>query len=292
MKELGLDYQSLYPINPQLIMTSITPFGQTGPHRDYKAYHLNTFHAGGGAYVLSALSSQPPVKGGGGLGDYDSAISAAVATTAALYSRWATGEGQHVDISRQESSIALDRIENVAYANRDDAETKAHALARGPLGGLFPCSDGYIVISLLEDKQWQALIRLIGNPEWAEKYSDRDSINRHRDEIMVLISQWTKRHTKQEIYHKAQTLGCPAGPVNNAKDLIDSDQLKARGFFVEITHPEAGTLKYPSAPYRFSKTPWAVERPAPLLGQHNKEIFGQLGYSDSELVQLREARVI
>ena len=102
-----------------------------------------------------------------------------------------------------------------------------------------------------------------------------------------------KHHTKEEIHHMGQRLGCPVAPYNTTKEVVDSGQMEARGFFVDIEHPEAGKFKYPSAPYKFSKTPWKAVHPAPLLGQHNEEVYcRRLGYSKQELTQLRETGVI
>jgi crotonobetainyl-CoA:carnitine CoA-transferase CaiB-like acyl-CoA transferase len=110
---------------------------------------------------------------------------------------------------------------------------------------------------------------------------------------MGLIGDWMKKHTKQEIWRKAQALNCPITPMNSAEDVANSEQMNARGFFAEIEHPEAGRLKMPAVPYQFSKTPCALQRAAPLLGEHNEEVYGRrLGYGARELDELRQAGVI
>jgi crotonobetainyl-CoA:carnitine CoA-transferase CaiB-like acyl-CoA transferase len=295
MKELGLDYERLKDINPRLIMASITPFGQTGPYRDYKAYHLNSYSGSGLAQILAGVLPEEikmPLKGGGMLGEYDCGLSAAVAIVGALYSRLFTNEGQYIDISKQESLIAMERVEIGMCANSAGAST---VYMGGMVGGLQRCKDGYVVITIPMDHQWQAMKKLMGEPEWAyeEKYNDELSRAKHADEANKLIGEWTINHAKDEIYHQAQELSCPLGMISTVEDMLGSEQLQARGFFVDVEHPEMGKVKLPAAPYRFSETPWRVERPAHLLGEHNEEVYSRrLGYAKEELVRMRGAGII
>jgi len=297
MKALGLDYKNLKATNPQLIMTSITPFGQTGPYRNYKAYPLNTFHAGGEPSMMLHMSSTPeraPIKGPGFMGEYDCGLSAATATLCALYARGMTGAGQYIDISKQESSIALERLENVLYPNRKKEETKAmiNAAARGAgmVGGLMRCKDGYVVLAAMQETEWQGLVDLMGEPAWVndERFKGESNRSLHAKEATSLVQEWMMDQTKEEVFRGGQERGVPVGAVNSPQDLVNSPQLKFRGFFVEVDHPETGNIMYPAAPYQFSKTPWAVERPAPLLGQHNEDIYGTLlGYTKQDMVRMR-----
>ena len=165
---------------------------------------------------------------------------------------------------------------------------------RGPVG-IKECKDGYIVLVMPEEHQWNNLVELMGNPEWAkdERFKDQFSRMEYNDEIDPYISEWMMAHTKEEIFRQGQALSVPVGPVLTAEDIVNSEQLKARGFFQEIDHPVAGNIKQPGVPYIFSKTPCRVERPAPLLGEHDELIFCQrLGYTRQDLVKLREAGVI
>ncbi len=296
MKDLGLSYESLKEINPRLIMTSITPFGQTGPYRDYKAYHLNVYHAGGEGYLLPANSpnlDREPVKGGGFVADYDSGLCGALVTLGVLYGCGTTGLGRHVDISKQDALIALTKMELERYVSEGTSPTRLPRT--GTLGGLVPCKDGYVVLSFGRDYQWRAFVELMGNPEWAldEKYREESSRMEHGAELRPHILEWAKEHTREDIFHGGQAKGCPFAPLYSSEELVDSPQIKARDFFVEVDHPETGKIKYPSAAYQFSETPWAVESPAPLLGQHNEEVYcKRLGYSKEHLTRLREAGVI
>ncbi len=296
MKELGLDYEMLAEINPGLIMTSITPFGQTGPYRDYKAYHINCYHGSGLATIIADIMPEEvprPLKPGGYLGDYDCGLSAALATLGALYSRLFSGMGQHIDISKQESLITLERVEIGRQGN--EGGTLSTVMLRGTVGGLQRCKDGYVVIVIPMEHQWQALAELMGRPEWTkdEKYRDEFTRAQHAQELNAHVAQWMAEHTRDEIYHRAQALSCPIGAVVTAEDLVQSEQLKARGFFAHVDHPEMGKVKLPTTPYRFSKTPYRLERPAPLLGQHNEDIYcHRLGLEREEMVRMRAAGII
>ncbi len=294
MEHLGLRYDTLRKANPSLIMTSITPYGQTGPYREYKAHHLNTYHVSGQAkfsYTEKRHPGQPPFRGGGYVGDYDAGVSGAVATLAALYKRGLDGRGQHIDVSKQEALISLDRVDIGTFAN----DRGAAGRRRGMLGGLMPCQDGYVVIVAPQQHQWEALVKLMGNPQWAqgEKCNDEFTRSDNAAELQPLIEEWMLQHTRDEIYHRGQEFSCPVGPVNSAADVFNSPQIKERGFFVEINHPEAGNLSYPSASYKFSETPWQVNRAAPLLGEHNQEVYcGRLGYTREELTEMEASGVV
>ncbi len=298
MKEMGLGYDALKEINPRLIMTSITPFGQTGPYRDYKAYYLNTFNGGGQGYLIRSRDTeqQPgPVKPGGYLGEYDAGLSASVATLGALYWQGISGLGQWVDISKQETIVALEKIVLSLYPNeRVSQPSPSRGSSRG-LVGLMRCQDGYVVLVMPEEHQWTSLVELMGNPEWAkdERFKDQFYRNEHSEEIGPRISEWMMAHTKEEIFRRGQALGVPIGTVKTAEDIINSEQLKERGFFKEVNHPVAGKIKYPGVPYIFSKTPGRLERPAPLLGEHNELIYCQrLGYTREDLKKMTKSRLI
>ena len=296
MTEQGLDYDRLQEINRRLIMTSITPFGQTGPYRDYKAYPLNVFQSGGEGYLTPGgieNIDRPPLKVGGFLAEYDSGLSAAIAILAALYWRKKSGGGQRIDISKQESLMALNRLDMVRSANEGEVITRAKQGV--PYGGALPCKDGYTVFITWESVQWDRLVAFMGDPEWAndDMFGDYAGRYKHGELINALLTEWLVNHTQEELYHNGQAAGVPFAMVYTSKDLVDSEHLKERGFFVEIDHPKTGTVRYPSSPYRFSETPCQVIRPSPLLGEHNEEIFARrLGHRQEELSKLGAAGVI
>jgi crotonobetainyl-CoA:carnitine CoA-transferase CaiB-like acyl-CoA transferase len=300
MEEEGLNYECLKKINPKLIMTSITPFGQTGAYRDYKAYYLNTYHAGGLGYITPlriAHPSRPPLKAGGYFGECSAGLAGAIATLAALYAQRKMGIGQRIDVSKQEVLLGLCMVYMGFYPNEGVVVDR---FGRGlgmqtAMGGQQCCKDGYLALMAVEPHQWDSLLKLIGMPDWKKEERKKDIAFalKHAEEIQPVVSEWLMEHTKDEIYHQGQALGLPVTPVATAEDVVNSKQLAARGFFKEVEHPEMGKVKIPSAPYQFSRTPWAVERPTPLLGQHNEEIYcHRLGLNHEDLVKLKEAGVI
>ena len=296
MKELGLTYEELKKINPRLVMTSITPFGQTGPYRDYKAHEMNLYHAGGEGYLLPIQSpgfTREPVKGGGLVGDCICGLSSAIATLAGAYYLNETGVGQYIDVSKQDVLMTMVLLETAMYVNNGIVRDRL----RRPILLPIPteCQDGYIMISVLSDREWRDLVKLMGNPQWAQDERFNKWLNRHlyADEVNPRIREWAKTYKKEDLFHKLQANAIAGVPVNTSEDLVKSPQLEARGFFAEVKHPKAGKLKYPTVPYKFSETPSKVKHAAPLLGQHNEAVYcGLLGYSKGELVKLKESGII
>ena len=296
MQELGLTYDELKKINPRLVMTSITPFGQTGPYRDYKAYQLNLYHSGGEGYLLPIQSPEPnrePVKGGALVGDCICGLSIAIATLAAAYNMHATGIGQHIDASKQDVMMTMVLLEIAMYANLGVVRNRHRRPILMPIP--MECRDGHIMISALTEREWQDLMHLMGNPQWAsdERFSHWIQRHLHGDEINPHVQEWAKQFKKDELFRKLQANALAAAPVNTPEDLVKSPQMEARGFFVEVEHPEAGKLKHPTVAYKFSATPWRGERAAPLLGQHNEDIYcGRLGYDEEAIARMKENGVI
>jgi CoA:oxalate CoA-transferase len=297
MEELELAYETLKSFNPGLIMVSITPYGRSGPFKDYKAFQLNTVHVSGQGYMLPipALDmDRPPVKVGGQSSGFDVGLVAVVAVTAAFYWKLLTGKGQYIEMSKQEALMSMQRVESVTYANDQVIITRGGEKGRKMPGGIMPCQDGYVVAVTPEEHQWKALIKLIGDPKWAEEDWCQDALARsdNVDQINERIIAWTRQHTKEEIFRQGQALSCPIAPVNTVEDIYHSEQFKARNFFVDLEHPALGKIPFPSSAYRFSKTPWQLIQAAPLLGEHNKEVYGQNGYSEEDLSTLKNKGVI
>jgi len=297
MDELGLNYKNLEKVNPMLIMTSITPFGQTGPYRDYKAYELNSYNSGGFGFVSTVTYEEPvmpPVKAGGRQSLFAAAMAGAVATMCAVYARDNIGTGQHVDISIQE-----------CLAGQYEAAIPKWTFNKNEVGGLappvvqpimpIPCKDGWVFVMCIEDREFENFVRVMGNPQWAEMelFKDRFTRAEYVDALLIYLSEWSMQYTREEAFHVGQAGGVPIGPAYSSEELLDSEHLTARDYFVQIDHPEIGSAKYPGAPYDFSETPWKIERHAPLLGEHNEDIFcGRLGCLREDLVKFRQMKVV
>ena len=287
----GLGYETLKSNNPGLIFTSVTPFGNRGPYKDFKATDLVLYHMSGHAHgLLGAVEnpdSDPPIRAGGHQAELVGGMAAATATMMALYRKRMTGKGCRIDISSFEAMVnqLISGLANCAYGRpappRDSSKVQEAAVAGmvTAIGGILPCKDGYVAISPREDAQWERWLGVMGNPTWAsdDRYSTRDARQKNSPSLWKLLSEWSSNYSKHEIARLGQEQRIPCFPVNTVLDLFNDEHLAQREFFVEINHPVAGTLKYPGAAYKFSSThlPLAA-RPAPLLGEHNQLILDKL----------------
>lgn len=296
VKALGLDYETLTQLNPKLVVCSISPFGQTGPYRDYKSYSINTLHAGGEGYLVpggTEYIDRPPVKVANFYVDFSCGLIAAVGIMSAVYQSTTTGLGQHLDISKQEAAMFFQRWGVVRYANENKIISRA---TEGYwFGGMLPCKDGFTMFWCVQPHEWERLKKLMGNPAWTEeeRFKEFGAVILNGEDANAYILEWLVNYTGEELYHMGQAAGVPFGMVRTSEDLFNSEQLKAREFFVPVERPEVGKLDYPSAPYKLSETPWRVDLPAPLLGQHNEEVYcGRMGYTREYLGRLRTAGII
>jgi len=289
---LGLDPVPLAELNPRLVHTSITPFGHSGPYRDFRTHHLNVYHASPHRTFMVEPENGPrraPPKAGRYLAEYDAGLSAAVGTLGAALAAAATGRGQNIEVSKQEAQLCIERVDIGLQINRPNPPPWG-----GSIGGLLRAKDGYVMVTPIQNHQWQGLVRAMGDPEWAQGESCRDEVARqeHRDEIQPHLQAWAAELTRAEIYHLLQEAGTPAGPVWNVAEVAAWEQARARDAFVQIDHPQAGEQSYPSIPYRFSGGRWEGTR-APTLGEHNREVYCDgLGYTPADLVSLSAAGVI
>jgi len=286
--QLGLGYANLERLNPGLIYTSVTPFGQTGPYRDYKGSEL-VAQAMGALMHTIGLPDKEPLRIGGNAASYTTGMSAFSATLLALYVRDAAGYGQHVDVSAMET-ITVAQIH----------ASIAHQFGRTPArraSTLVPAQDGWVHAGLergVREDTWARVCALMGRPELADdpKLNTREARREHQQELLTLINEWTATRPKEEIYHALQGLRTVAGYVATVADLCTSQQLLARQFFQCIDHPDAGTATYPGAPLTIQGAAWHQAR-APRLGEHNVEVYcDRLGYTREDLAHLRGAGVI
>lgn len=298
--ELGFDYDRLKEVNPRLVMTSITPFGQSGPYRDYKACDLVTFHISGLAYMnpsggVDDIESEPPLRGKALQADFLAGLSGAVATMSAVFAGRATGRGQHVDLSQHEALASIIR--------RDLGAVTYEGLARVRVKGAQPssetllgqCRDGQFFVVCNTDRFWANWVGVMGNPEWAtsELFQNRAARRENWDAAKIMIEEWARDKSLDEVVRAAQARRVPCMPVNTVRESTDSELLAAREYFAEADHEHAGRVRFPGAPYKLSQTPWQVERHAPLLGQHNAEILCErLGYSRQDLAVMKAEGVI
>jgi len=297
VERLGFDYESLAKLNPSLIMTSITPFGRTGPYKTYKGCDLISSHSSSEAFGNPAegvddIENDGPLKGPMHAADFMTGLTAALCTMPAVISRQATGSGQHIDLSAQEALSSVVRQE-LAFCMCEGLRPTRQKGRKRRGGILYPCKDGYVCI--WAGPHWEKMVEMIGNPDWAqvELFKDEATRNEHMEDINKLVVLWTMKYTAEEIDQAGIAYGVPVSPVRSVKDLVADEQLAFRDFFVDIDHPETGKLKYPGAPYKLSATPWEIRHRAPLLGEHNEKVYCRmLGYSRQDLVRMRQAGII
>ena len=294
MAAFGLDYPTLRSINPQIVLTSISNFGQTGPYRDFRASDIILYGMGGEMYS-TGLEDREPLKLGENVVLYQAGAISATATMGAVF---ADGS-QHVDVSLMETQVgSIDRRMSMLLAyqyNGEISQRSATATAGGYPNGVFICLDGYVQIAGGRN-YFERVVAMMGAPDelleerWyaPEAQYDPDL----EDEFNAYFIPWCLERTKTEIWHAAQEAGVLSAPINATSDLVGDAAFHQRGAFAEIDHPAAGTLLYPGRPFIMNESPWCVRRPAPLLGEHTDEVLVGLGYSHEEIGKLREQGVI
>ena len=294
MPELGLDYRSLQQINPKLVMTSISNFGSSGPYRDYKGSSLVSYALGGYLYI-NGDPEREPLKGPGMQPAYQGGLHAFVGSMAALRARQRTGKGQYVEVSIMECMTSLHQftISRYSYAGRIQKRVGNRYMWAHPIT-IYPCLDGYVAVTASREDLLERLLLLMGMEHLREdpRFKTGPDCLANADAFDELVVPWFKARSKKEIVQTCQEWRVPCAYVPSMEELLQDPHYQARGFWVEIDHPEAGKLPYAGGPFRMSETPWTAQR-APLLGEHNEEVYCQrLGYDKKDLVALRRGGII
>lgn len=288
----GLGWSHLRALRPRLCLVSITPFGQTGPYSTWRATSLTAF-AAGGQMSLTGDPDKEPLKSAGHQAFYQAGLHAFVAGLATLYGIQLEDNGQHVDVSVMECQAAVLELYLSGYAYRRDEVPRRRGNILTPLVGLFPAKDGHLGIHAMP-RNFPHLARVMGM-EWIledERFSTYRARSQHADELLAFIMDWAAQQSKREAYHRAGAGRGPVAYVHTLHDLFESEHLRQRDYFQTYDHPEAGTLTYPGPVFRLSEGGFAPGR-APLLGEHNAEVYGEwLGLSPAEQARLRAAGVI
>ena len=291
-----LDYEHLQSAHPSLVMTSITPFGQDGPWRDYLGSDFIVQHTSGIAFHNGArakdLEAEPPIVLPGYAGEFVGGLAAASATMCALFGE----QGAHVDVALQEALAMHLQVDmaRVTYTGEVPSRS-ASAIPPVPYVGQQPTADGYIDYVVRTQEQWRRFLKVLGDPEWSENelFAEMRGRSEHWDALEPLIQQETHRFPKEQLFRESQAQGVSAAAVNTVADAAQAAHFQDRGSFAEFEHPVIGRVQCPGAPIGFGGDVWHIRRPAPLLGQHNREIYGgRLGYSDEELATLSGAGVV
>ena len=276
LARIGLGYEDLKQINPNLIFTSITPFGQTGPYKDYRSSDI-VAEAQGGMMWTNGFPDEPPLQAMG-LQAYNSAsFFAAIGTMSALWARDTIGEGQCVDVSMQEAVAGA--VEHVApfYHQGLGIEKRQGSLHWSRYFRVAKCRDGYVMHCSLGD--WTSLVEWVKGDKKAQdlddsQWEDLTYRKENAEHLFGILDDWAEDYSVAELMEGAQLRRIPYAMVRPTEALVDDPQLNDRGFFSDVEHPELErTVRYPGGPIHFTATPWRIARRPPLLGEHNTEVY-------------------
>jgi len=308
LDSIGLGYHSLMEINPGIILCSVTPFGQTGPYRDYQTSELVALASGGLLYICGD-PDRPPVRANADIAYCEVGVQAATAMMIAHHYRRLTGEGQQVDVSVQECVTGILWHNQQFWDLNREIVTRLGIYIKGiPINSrtIYRCQDGSI--------SWQLLVAYQGAwtrhvVEWMEEegaasdelksvsWEELDYAQLSPQQILDWEDEFARfflTKPKAELQREAINRGIMLFPCTNIEDCYHDQQLAARNFWIPVAHPELGdSLTYPGAPLKLNEAPWRVSRRPPLIGEHNGEIYGsELGFSEGELDRFQEQEVI
>jgi crotonobetainyl-CoA:carnitine CoA-transferase CaiB-like acyl-CoA transferase len=276
---LGLVPEAIAARFPALVHVSVLPFGATGPKADWDGEEVNLLHASGEGFLLpNGLSQQlfpdrPPLKIYGHFAEYQGGC---VAALSALSAWWAAAEvgGQYVDVSVQDATLLCGAF---ALQRLGDGSLEHRATRSFRYGGVFQAKDGFIELLTLEDRQWQGLVQLLGNPGWAADEALRDSLERSRrgDEINTHIREWMARHDVESIVRNAQELGVPAAKYRPPVEVVNGEHERSRGLFAPVSLMDGREASVLVAPYQFRLTPLQLSGGVPAIGEMDQQGAGK-----------------
>jgi len=297
MANFGLDYEALRQIKPDLIMCSLSGYGQDGPMRDFGAYGMGLEPASG-ISSITGYAGGPPLRSGLSFTDPYSGFVGVGAILTALAYRRRTGKGQYIDLSEQEAAIpimgaALMQYQMTGRAPERMGDRSDHAAPQG----CYRCAgdDRWAVISCESDAEFERMARAIGHPGWPDdpRFATPPARRQHHDELDAMITAWTSQRDHYDVMRTLQAAHVKAAPVLDGKEILLDEQFRVRHHFDIVDQPLLG--KRPVQRHlaaKFGRFEAAARRPAPLLGEHNEEVLREIGYSQGEIEKLKEDGVI
>ena len=274
---LGIDSATTADLSPRLIRTYVTPFGNTGPYRDWRGTDLIVWHMGGmgwesPAAFVTDLENHAPLRGSGNMGMYLAGWVAAAGAMCALFHRETYGMGQEIDVSAMDAVASHIRGNFATYSY--DISRLPENRKKGFFSWIWKASDGFASQTFFLDHWWETLKDMMGRPEWAdnENFDTLEGRRQGYDQIESGVAEWTKHKTRDELYRSLQSSSVPCFPVQTVDEIVASEHYGARGFFVDQDHPVAGVLRQPGPPVRLFTTPWSLRFPAPSLNNQGAEV--------------------
>jgi crotonobetainyl-CoA:carnitine CoA-transferase CaiB-like acyl-CoA transferase len=294
MTKLGLDYETVKKINPEIIYCSISGFGQTGPYSKRPGFD-QVIQGYGGIMGLTGEKGGGPIKVGIAVTDIATGMFAATGILTALFHRERTGQGQHVDASMldgQVSWLTYQAGRYLASGNVPERIGSAHPLIV-PYQD-FEASDGFINIAAGNDNLWKKFCAVTDLNDIADdpKFATNPKRVENRDEVVAIVSKKIKTKTMQEWLDILNDAGVPCGPIYTVDQIFKDPQVLAREMLVEIDHPKCGKIQVTGSPIKLSETPAEITTHPPMLGEHNSSILQEFGFSEEDITKLKEDKVI
>jgi formyl-CoA transferase len=298
MERLGFGYDDLAKINPRIISASVKGFGSTGPYASYNSFEMIA-QAMGGVMALTGEKDGPPLRVEAGLGDTGSGLHAAIGILAAIVQRQVTGVGQRIEIAQMDVVINMTRIHfRDYYLGVDPIPRKGNRSPQACPSNTYRCKpfgpNDYVFLHTANIEMWKALTKVLGRPELGDdpRYQTREGRMAAQAELEAMVESFTSTRTKHEVMELMGKAGVPCGAVLDSTEIMNNEHLRGRGMVVDIEHPTRGKMPMLGSPIRMSASPVEVT-PAPLLGEHNAEVYGKLlGLNEEDLAALKRDKVI
>jgi formyl-CoA transferase len=298
MDRLGLGYDALARINPRIIAASVKGFSSDSSYAGYKSFEMIA-QAMSGVMSLTGSPDGPPVRIEAGLGDTGSGLHAAIGILAAIVQRQVTGVGQRIEVAQQDVVVNLTRIHfREHHLGARPIPRKGNRSPGAAPSNLYRCRpfgpNDYVFIHVANQDMWKALTRVLGEPELADdpRFAERNDRVSRKDELDAIVEGWTEKRTKHEVMEQLGAAGVPCGAVLDSTEIMEDEHLRRSGMIVDVDHPTRGRMAVPGSPIRLSASPTEVTR-APLLGEHNAEVYGRLlGLGEAEVAALRRDGVV
>ena len=293
LERWGLGPDVLHELNPRLVITRVSGYGQTGPE-SHKAGYASVGEAKGGLRYLIGEPDRLPARAGVSLGDTMTGTFAALGTMMALFAREKSGKGQVVDAAIYETVMAFMESLIPEYALMGHTrERSGPILPRIAPSGVYPCSDGMVIIGANQDSLFRRLSAMCGT-KWSDdaRYATHDARGENQLELDAMISNWTKQRTMADVLATCEENGIPCGPVNRAKEMLEDAHIAARNAIIRVAHPVLGDVPMQGVFPKLSDTPGGVEETSPSLSEHTESILAGLGFSADQQAALRAQGVI
>ena len=294
MEALGLGYQTLRTINPRLIYATIKGYGTYGPWSGYKSFNSAAL-ATGGAISITGLPDGPPIKPGPTIADTGTGLHCAVGILSALLQRGKTGRGQHVEVAMQDAMVNYGRVPMRHHLQTGAVVPRSgNRLSHAAPTDTYPCHprgpNDYVYQMATSSAMWEALLRVIERDDLIDdpRYTKRSERNARFDEVYKYISAWTTQRDKFTVMRQMGEAGIPCGAVFDSQDILSDPHLRERGMVATLRHPTRGELTMPTCAVQMDDSPLEL-RPAPLLGQHNAEVYHELLGLSAEALKALEA---